>query len=112
MRRAADSNPLWDYAVQRGWEENVHVIPDLDELIRLVWAGKVEIVLASSLKGMARSVPGLVRVLREFVAHKVTLIVPGQGLGLSEAARSQAWPSVDREPRSREAHRARARRYL
>jgi hypothetical protein len=50
--KGPDSNPVWDYAVRKRWEENVHVVTDLDALIRLVWAGKVEIVLASNLNGL------------------------------------------------------------
>jgi DNA invertase Pin-like site-specific DNA recombinase len=82
--KGPDGNPLWDYAVRRGWEENVHVVTDLDELTRLVWAGKVEIVLASSLNGLGRSVSHLVELLREFVTRKVTLIIPGQGIDTSK----------------------------
>jgi DNA invertase Pin-like site-specific DNA recombinase len=82
--RGPDGNPLWDYAVRRGWEENVHVVTDLDALIRLVWAGKVEIVLASNLNGLGRSLYQLVRVLRDFVAHKVALIIPSAGIDTSK----------------------------
>ena len=63
--------------MRRGWEENVHVVTDLDALIRLVWAGKVEIVLSSHLNGLGRSLYQLVQVLRDFVA-KVALVVPGR----------------------------------
>jgi DNA invertase Pin-like site-specific DNA recombinase len=82
--RRTDGNSLWDYAVRRGWEENVHVVTDLDALIRLVWAGKVEIVLVSSLNGLGRSVYQLVRVLRDFIAHKTALIVPSAGIDTSK----------------------------
>jgi DNA invertase Pin-like site-specific DNA recombinase len=41
-------------------------------------------VLANSLSGMARSVPELVAVLREFVSRKVVLIIPGR-INTSEA---------------------------
>jgi DNA invertase Pin-like site-specific DNA recombinase len=33
-------NPRWDYAVRRGWEENVHVVTDLDASFG--WFGPVE----------------------------------------------------------------------
>jgi hypothetical protein len=33
--KGPEGNPLWDYAVRRGWEENIHVVTDPDELIRL-----------------------------------------------------------------------------
>jgi DNA invertase Pin-like site-specific DNA recombinase len=82
--KGPDGNSLWDYAVRRGWEENVHVVTDLDELTRLVWAGKVEVVLASSLIGLGRSVSYLVELLREFVTRKVTLIIPSQGIDTSK----------------------------
>jgi hypothetical protein len=44
--KGRDGNPLWDYALRRGWEEELKVITDLDELGRLVRAGKVEVVLS------------------------------------------------------------------
>ena len=55
----------------------------MKELLRALRAGRVEIVLASSSNGLGRSVSYLVTVLREFVAHKVTLIVPEQGINTS-----------------------------
>ena len=83
--RGPADNSLWEYAVRRGWED-VQVASDADELIRAVRAGKVEIVLASGLNGMARSLPGLVRVLREFVSRKVTLIIANQYINTSKAS--------------------------
>jgi DNA invertase Pin-like site-specific DNA recombinase len=82
--KGPDGNPLWDYAVRRGWEENVHVVTGLDALIRLVRAGKVEIVLASSLNGLGRSVSHLVQVLREFVSLRVILIIPNSRIDTSK----------------------------
>ena len=41
-------------------------------------AGKVEVVLCSGLNVLGRSLSHLMRVLKEFVAHKVALIVPGR----------------------------------
>jgi hypothetical protein len=58
----------------RGWEENVRVVTDLDDLTHLVRAGKVEVVLALSLNELGHSVLHLVQVLRAFVAHEVALI--------------------------------------
>ena len=69
------------------WEENVHVATDLDALIRLVWAGKVEIILASNLNGLARSSWELVALLREFVSRKITLIIPNQRIDTSKVPR-------------------------
>jgi hypothetical protein len=68
----------------KSWEENVHVVTHLDALIRLVWAGKAEIVLAFSSNGLGRSLYQLVRVLRNFVAHKVALIIPAGGIDPSK----------------------------
>jgi len=81
--RSPDGNALWEYAAQRGWDE-VRVISDEGLLMRAIRAGKVEIVLCSTLSGMARSTSQLVQVLREFVAHKVTLIIPGAGIDTSK----------------------------
>jgi DNA invertase Pin-like site-specific DNA recombinase len=75
-------NSLWEYAVRRGWEPLV--VSDADVLMKLVRASRVEIVLASSLNGLGRSVLGLVQVLREFVAHKVALIIPSAGIDTSK----------------------------
>ena len=78
--RVPADNSLREYCVRRGWEENVHVVTDLEELIRSVRAAKVEIVLVSGLSGLGRSPYQLVRVLRDFIAHKVTLIIPRAGI--------------------------------
>lgn len=82
--KGPDSNALWDYAVRRGWEDAVHVVSGLDELLRLTRGGKVEVVLANSLIGLGQSVPHLVRVLREFVSLRVVLIIPGAGIDTSK----------------------------
>ena len=63
--------------MRRGWDD-VQVVSDADVLIRAVRAGKVEIVLASTLNGMARSSLELVAMLKDFVVHKTVLIVPGR----------------------------------
>ena len=68
--RVPADNLLWEYCVRRGWEENVHVVTDLGELIRSVRAGKVEIILASNLNGLARSSLELVEVLRNLSAGR------------------------------------------
>ena len=47
-------------------------------------AGKAEIVLAFSSNGLGRSLYQLVRVLRDFVAHKVALIIPAGGIDTSK----------------------------
>jgi DNA invertase Pin-like site-specific DNA recombinase len=72
-----------EYCMRRGWED-VRIVSDARELIRAVRAGKVEFLLCSTLSGIARSTSQLVAVLREFVARKVTLIIPGQGINTSK----------------------------
>jgi DNA invertase Pin-like site-specific DNA recombinase len=74
---STDGASLRQYAYQRGWD-GVRVLSDADVLLRAIRAGRVEVVLANSLSGMARSVPELVAVLREFVSRKVVLIIPGR----------------------------------
>jgi DNA invertase Pin-like site-specific DNA recombinase len=69
--------------MRRGWEDFA-VVSDADVLLRAVRAGKVEIVLAFSLNGLARSTLELVRALTEFVTRKVTLIIPGAGIDTSK----------------------------
>jgi DNA invertase Pin-like site-specific DNA recombinase len=76
--KGPDGNPLWDYAVRRGWEENVRVVTGLDALIRLVRAGRVEVVLASSLIGLGHSSSQLVAVLKEFISRRIVVIIPGR----------------------------------
>jgi DNA invertase Pin-like site-specific DNA recombinase len=80
---STDGASLRQYAYQRGWD-GVRVLSDADVLLRAIRAGRVEVVLANSLSGMARSVPEVVAVLREFVSRKVVLIIPGR-INTSEA---------------------------
>jgi DNA invertase Pin-like site-specific DNA recombinase len=82
--RGRSGNSLWDFCRRRGWDNDVQVVRDLDVLTRLVRAGKVEILLCASLSGLGRSVPELVQVLTEFVAHKVALIIPSAGIDTSK----------------------------
>jgi DNA invertase Pin-like site-specific DNA recombinase len=74
---SSDGAPLWAYAAQRGWDD-VRVLKDAGELPRLVRLGRVEVVLANSLSGLARSVPEAAAMLREFISRKVVLIIPGR----------------------------------
>ena len=74
---STDGTSLREYAYQRGWD-GVRVLSDADVLLRAIRAGRVEVVLANSLSGLARSVPEVVAVLREFVSRKVVLIIPGR----------------------------------
>jgi DNA invertase Pin-like site-specific DNA recombinase len=47
-------------------------------LMRLVRSDRVAVVLCANFNGLGRSVSQLMQMLREFVAHKVTLIIPGR----------------------------------
>ena len=79
-------NSLWEYCVRRGWQdEDVRVFGDAGGILRAVRAGKVEIILASNLNGLAHSSLELVELLREFVSRKITLIIPSQGIDTSKA---------------------------
>ena len=73
----------------------VHVVTDLGELIRSVRAGKVEIILASNLNGLAHSSLELVELLREFVSRKITLIIPSQGIDTSKVPRKAVLGMLD-----------------
>ena len=81
-------NSLWEYCVRRGWQdEDVRVFGDAGGILRAVRAGKVEIILASNLNGLAHSSLELVELLREFVSRKITLIIPSQGIDTSKVPR-------------------------
>jgi DNA invertase Pin-like site-specific DNA recombinase len=81
------SNALRDYAASRGWDDGVWAVSEPAALLRAVRAGKVEIVLASSLNGLARSSLELVELLKEFVSLKITLIIPSQGIDTAKVPR-------------------------
>jgi DNA invertase Pin-like site-specific DNA recombinase len=68
---------LLAYCARRGWED-VAVIHSPEKLMRVARMGKVKVVLASSLSGLARSVQELVAMLRDLVSRRVALIVPGE----------------------------------
>jgi DNA invertase Pin-like site-specific DNA recombinase len=74
---------LWHYCMARGWED-VHVVTRPEELLRAIRSGKVEIVVASSLNGLGRSVSQLVQVLREFVSLRVILLIPNSRIDTSK----------------------------
>ena len=57
----------------------------LDQLMKAVRAGKVDVVLCYNLDRLGRSLSHLVQVLGEFTAHKVALIIPGQGINTSSS---------------------------
>ena len=76
----------------RGWDD-VNVVTRPEELLRAVRSGRVEIILASNLTGLARSSCELVELLREFVSRKITLIIPSLGLDTSKVPK-QAFLNV------------------
>ena len=53
--------------------------------MKAVRAGKVDVVLCYNLDRLGRSLSHLVQLLGEFSAHKVALIVPGQGINTSSS---------------------------
>ena len=91
--RGPSGNSLWEYAVARQWEPQV--VGDADVVMRAVRARKVEIVLASGLNGLACSSSQLVRVLREFVSRKVTLIIPNQQINTSKVSSKVSLDTLD-----------------
>ena len=86
---------LREYCARHDWQD-VQVITDtisgskisrkgLDQLMKAVRAGKVDVVLCYNLDRLGRSLSHLVQLLGEFAAHKVALIVPGQGINTSSS---------------------------
>ena len=86
---------LREYCAPHDWPE-VQVITDtisgskisrrgLDQLMKAVRAGKVDVVLCYNLDRLGRSLSHLVQLIGEFAAHKVALIVPGQGINTSSS---------------------------
>ena len=57
--------------------------------MKAVRAGKVDVVLCYNLDRLGRSLSHLVHLLGEFSAHKVALIVPGQGINTSSSNRER-----------------------
>jgi DNA invertase Pin-like site-specific DNA recombinase len=84
--RGSESNALWEYALRRRWEDEVEAVSDANALLKLVRLGRVGVALCYSLCGLARSVPELIGVLREFVSCKVVLIIPSRGIDTSKVA--------------------------
>jgi DNA invertase Pin-like site-specific DNA recombinase len=81
-----ESNALADYAARRGWED-IHVASDLAMVMRAVRAGKVEVLLASGLRGLGRSLSQLADTVRELADRGVGLCIPS--LGIVDAASRQ-----------------------
>jgi DNA invertase Pin-like site-specific DNA recombinase len=74
-----ESNALADYAARRGWED-IHVASDLTMVMRAVRAGKVEVLLASGLRGLGRSLSQLAATVRELAERSVGLCIPSLGI--------------------------------
>ena len=81
--RGLESNALVEYAARRGWED-IHVASDLAMVMRAVRAGKVEVLLASGLRGLGRSLSQLAATVRELADRGVGLCIPS--LGILDAA--------------------------
>ena len=58
--RGPDSNKLADYASRHGWDD-VRATQDFEAIMRAVRAGKVEMLLASGLTRLGKSLHGLAR---------------------------------------------------
>ena len=84
---------LRDYCARRGWKEVVEYSDKtsgakftrsgLDALMRDVRRGRIEAVVAYKLDRLGRSLPHLAQLISEMTAHRVALVVPGQGIDTS-----------------------------
>ena len=74
-----DSNALAPYAARRGWDD-VRATQDFEAIMRAVRAGKVEMLLASGLTGLGKSLQGLARTVRELAERHVSLAIPSLGV--------------------------------
>jgi DNA invertase Pin-like site-specific DNA recombinase len=91
------ANSLWEFARMRGWDEHddVTATGQLEELMRLAGTGKVSIVLACSLKGLAGNVPELIAVVREFIERGIRLIVPNFKVDTSKMPKKEMIAFLD-----------------
>lgn len=85
------ANTLWEFARLRGWDEHddVTATGQRGELMRLAGSGKVSIVLAASLNGLASTVPELIAVVREFIERGIRLVVPNAKVDTSAMPRQR-----------------------
>jgi DNA invertase Pin-like site-specific DNA recombinase len=85
---------LREYATRRGWTD-VEEISDtisgaksarkgLDQLMKLVRRGKVDVVVCFKLDRLGRSLSHLAQLIDEFTSHRAALVVPAQGIDTSE----------------------------
>jgi len=95
--RGKDANALWEYARMRGWDEHddITATGQLEELMRLAGKGKVSIVLAASVNGLASTVPELIAVVREFIERGIRLVVPNAKLDTSAMPRQRMLKFLD-----------------
>ena len=70
---------LADYASRHGWED-VRATQDFEAIMRAVRAGKVEMLLASGLTRLGKSLHELANTVREFADRKVSLVIPSLGI--------------------------------
>ena len=80
-----------------GWDEHddVTATGQLEELMRLAGTGKVSIVLAASLNGLASTVPELIAVVREFIERGIRLVVPNAKVDTSAMPRQRMLAFLD-----------------
>ena len=77
--RGPDSNTLADYASRHGWDD-VRATQDFEAIMRAVRAGKVEMLLASGLTRLGKSLHELANTVREFAERHVSLVIPSLGV--------------------------------
>ena len=95
--RGKDANALGEYARMRGWDEHddITATGQLEELMRLAGTGKVSIVLAASVNGLASTVPGLIAAVREFMERGIRLVVPNAKVDTSAMPRQRMLKFLD-----------------
>ena len=81
----------------RGWDEHddITATSQIEELLRLAGMGKVSIVLMSSLKGVARTVPGVLAAVREFIERGIRLVIPNVQVDTSAMPRQRMLAFLD-----------------
>jgi putative DNA-invertase from lambdoid prophage Rac len=91
------ANTLWEYARMRGWDEydDITATSQIEELLRLAGMGKVTIVLMSSLKGVARTVPGVLAAVREFIKRGIRLVILNAKVDTSAMPRQRMLKFLD-----------------
>jgi DNA invertase Pin-like site-specific DNA recombinase len=95
--RGKDANALWEYARMREWDEHddITATSQIEELLRLAGMGKVSIVLMSSLIGVARTVPGVLAAVREFIERGIRLVILNAKVDTSAMPRQRMLKFLD-----------------